>query len=233
MLTEAWLLLKQSFEIFKKHWKYLFSIYLRIFLFFLIPFFVTLALSLFFGSNRELVGPIYYILGSVMMIFMLIFGLILVPFYLLVTKSIIADQEPSFRELFSQSKKLAPSVVWTGFVQGACVLGGLILFVVPGLILAVWFAFSQYIVVENGVSGFKALQKSKVLLRGRFWEAALFLSLLTLMTLLLSFLQSAFQKYGGLPVTIVFYLVSVLISIVSPIYMYLVYRRFASLPAKT
>jgi len=50
---------------------------------------------------------------------------------------------------------------------------GFLLFIVPGIILAVWFAFSVYTVICEDKRWFKALSRSKQLVKGRWWSVAI------------------------------------------------------------
>ncbi len=60
--------------------------------------------------------------------------------------------------------KIVP-LVWTSILMGLAILGGLFLFIIPGILFALWFGLAQHVVVVEGVSGAKALGRSKVLVR--------------------------------------------------------------------
>jgi len=59
--------------------------------------------------------------------------------------------------------------LWVSILTGLIILGGMILFVIPGFIFTIWYFFSLYIFSIEGTRGFAALQKSKDLVQGRFW----------------------------------------------------------------
>lgn len=61
------------------------------------------------------------------------------------------------------------SYVWVMILVQAALLLGLIFFVVPGILFAVWFSFAGLIFILEGVRGRQALMKSKELVKGRFW----------------------------------------------------------------
>lgn len=61
-------------------------------------------------------------------------------------------------------KKIAP-LIWTFIIMGLAIMGGLILLVVPGILFSLWFGLSQHVVVLEGLSGAKALGRSKQLVR--------------------------------------------------------------------
>ncbi len=56
----------------------------------------------------------------------------------------------------------------TGLVVGL----GFLLLIIPGVIFAVWFVFSAYIVICEDKRGFKALSRSRQLVKGYWWPTA-------------------------------------------------------------
>ncbi|MBU1348839.1 hypothetical protein KJ781_02105 [Patescibacteria group bacterium] len=72
----------------------------------------------------------------------------------------------------------ASKKAWTIFLPfflvsilvGLATLGGIILFILPGIYLAIAFSFSQMILVDKGTRGTQALAASRALVRGRWWE---------------------------------------------------------------
>ncbi len=59
--------------------------------------------------------------------------------------------------------------LWVALLAALAILGGAILLIVPGVIVAVWFFFSGFVVVDQGASGVTALVKSRMLVSGRWW----------------------------------------------------------------
>ena len=57
-------------------------------------------------------------------------------------------------------------LAWTWFLQTLAIMGGFILFIIPGIIFAFWFSLSSHVVVIEGKSGFAALGRSKQLMKG-------------------------------------------------------------------
>lgn len=60
--------------------------------------------------------------------------------------------------------------VFASILQGLAVLVGLILFIIPGLIAAVWYAFAPLTAALDGRRGMDALATSRALVKGRFWR---------------------------------------------------------------
>jgi len=61
------------------------------------------------------------------------------------------------------------SYLWLVALVGVVSLGGFVLFVIPGVIFTVWFAFSIYIFVAEGKKGMEAMMASKEYVRGYWW----------------------------------------------------------------
>ncbi|MCA9028152.1 MAG: hypothetical protein KDA86_23280 [Planctomycetaceae bacterium] len=56
-------------------------------------------------------------------------------------------------------------LIWTSILMGLAIMGGLILLIIPGILLAFWFSLSTHVVVIEGISGGAALKRSKELVR--------------------------------------------------------------------
>ena len=63
-----------------------------------------------------------------------------------------------------------PRVFWTRLLSGFAILFGLLLFVVPGVFLAVRFSLTDCIAVNEGLSGPTCLRRSMALTQGHFWR---------------------------------------------------------------
>ncbi len=77
-----------------------------------------------------------------------------------------------WKEAFSASSNLIWPIILTSFLVTLCVLGGTLLFIIPGLIFAVWYNFTSYVVILEGVQGLDAMRASKALVVGRWWPIA-------------------------------------------------------------
>jgi hypothetical protein len=80
-------------------------------------------------------------------------------------------------------QKIAP-LVWTGILMVLAIMGGVVLFIVPGILFALWFGLAQHVVVLEGVSGVQALKRSKQLVRpylGTFLMLGILLTIIGVM----------------------------------------------------
>lgn len=67
--------------------------------------------------------------------------------------------------------KLMKPVIVVVVLQTLIVFGGLLLFIIPGILFMVWFIFAQMAVILNRRRGLNALSYSRFLVRGRFFTA--------------------------------------------------------------
>lgn len=58
----------------------------------------------------------------------------------------------------------------TVVLQGLIILGGLLLFLIPGLVFSFWYAFAQLATILDDKRPVEALALSKSLVEGRFWS---------------------------------------------------------------
>ncbi|XOB40369.1 MAG: hypothetical protein ACKKMR_03620 [Candidatus Nealsonbacteria bacterium] len=102
----------------------------------------------------------------------------------------------------------------TGLIIGL----GFLFLIVPGIIFAVWFGFSIYTVVCEDKRGFKALSRSKELVKGYWWPTAKRVFVLMIITIPFS-LGSQFIPYLGQ------FAYMILFTPFSIIYNYLIYQN--------
>lgn len=77
-----------------------------------------------------------------------------------------------WKEAYRRSKPLVNVFFTTGLLAGLAVFGGMILLIIPGIIFAIWFSQSNYVVVEEGLGNTTALKRSKYYVKGRIVEVA-------------------------------------------------------------
>ncbi len=80
------------------------------------------------------------------------------------------------------------SYSWVLFLKGIIILIGFALFIIPGIILSVWFGFPLYSFVFDDVKGGKALTASKNLVKGYWWAVFGRLCLLFIVMYVISFI---------------------------------------------
>jgi hypothetical protein len=68
------------------------------------------------------------------------------------------------------SQKFLPPMIITSLLVGFIVFGGTLLFLIPGIIFSVWYAFIINTVLFENKQGMEALDASKTLVIGRWWK---------------------------------------------------------------
>ncbi len=105
----------------------------------------------------------------------------------------------SANQAFLSSKKYIGPLLLLGIIEALAVLGGLVLLVIPGLILAMWFTYATFIVVDEDLRGFKALERSRAYVTGRFWRTLWALLPLIGLILIASIIMGLVSLVTGLP----------------------------------
>ena len=129
--------------------------------------------------------------------------------------------------------------LWLVVLSGLVVLGGWMLLVIPGVIAAVYIAFSQYVFVDENTKGLAALQRSRQLVYGKFasvlWR--LFVMMVFLVALYIPIavvgaiiLGTATEGIAVLVVSVLEGFVSGIVGVLVAYYMANLYRSLKSMP---
>lgn len=94
-----------------------------------------------------------------------------------------AGEKPEFKELFAHAN-LFFKVLFGIILYILIVLGGLILFIVPGIIFAIRYGFQYILIIDRGMGPIEALKESAKLTRGIRWHLLLFAVALGLVNVL-------------------------------------------------
>lgn len=190
-------LLKEAWELFKKT----IGAYLRLigfgiaYILLLLLIGVLLALPVIFttiNSHFQLFGhltPFSFIsLGLLIVwgIFYIVSMVALSVVFPIVSIFILQGKKGKIIELIKQSKKYFWSYFLTVLLSGLLALGGSILFIIPGLLIAFFFAFVSFEVVFEGQSGWTALARSYFMIKNYFWEVLGRLLLLEIVVIIIS-----------------------------------------------
>ena len=83
---------------------------------------------------------------------------------------VLANDNLGFKEAYRQASRKILANAWLSALSGLVILGGFMVFIVPGVIFSVWFSFIVYILVLENLRGRDALLKSKFYVRGYWWS---------------------------------------------------------------
>lgn len=84
--------------------------------------------------------------------------------------------------------KFVPSLLWTSILKGLAIIGGSLLFVFPGIWIAILLQFAEIYLIGENLHGTKALAASYQLVKGRWWATFWRLVIPGLLFLVLSIL---------------------------------------------
>lgn len=76
------------------------------------------------------------------------------------------DRPVSVGESYKRAFGRLLPLIWTWFLVGMAIFGGMILCLVPGILAAFWFSLATQVVVLEDASGFAAMKRSRQLMAG-------------------------------------------------------------------
>ncbi len=154
--------LQRAIETYVKFWRTMLGLALAI----QIP--VALIDALLTGSSL-LAGRV--ILGLVSLVVSVVAGVVVSGMFVLLFDDVRdGRQDRTIAEYFNATTPRFGPLCITGFLVGLGVFGGLLLLVVPGVILMVWWSLSGVVVMLEQKDGTAAMRRSKEIVRGNAWR---------------------------------------------------------------
>jgi hypothetical protein len=83
--------------------------------------------------------------------------------------AIVHTEINDIMQAYSLSYKMTSSRVWISILGSLIVMGGVLLFIIPGIIFAMWYFAAEFLLFTDGLTGMNALRASKALVTGRTW----------------------------------------------------------------
>lgn len=154
--------LSYGWDKFKKHYSFLIGIVILI-------SFINLIIGIFssiFEKTFPALNLIFNILGFIV-IFVFTIGAIRI--YL----KIYEDKKPSIHDLYTVTLSQLFRSLLAAILVGLIVSIGLLLFVIPGIILAIMFQFVIYIIVDKDLDSIEAIKESRRITSGHKWDLSL------------------------------------------------------------
>lgn len=170
-------------EIIEKSWLLYFKHFKELALYVILFFLLTPLFSLFFltlvgidgflivkGAGPGLLVPANIILGLALFIAaLLIYFFVFAGFCQHIRHIFSGKPAPRFFEGLMLNRGIVVSTCIVAICVALVVLGGSILFIIPGLIFTIWYVFSVNEAIFNGQTGGQAMRASKKLVAGRWW----------------------------------------------------------------
>lgn len=144
-----------------------------------------------------------------------------------------AGRTNTFMEAYQTSIKYIWRYLFVGIVGGLAVLLGLILFIIPGIIVAVWFSQAYVVAVMEDKGVIASLKKSKEYVTGKWWAVAWrIIALIAIMIVVTSGLVALVDLLGLViseeVASVAVYLANCVIVPFSIIYSYQLYKDLSS-----
>lgn len=115
-------------------------------------------------------NTIAFALGAVAVVAMIAISLLCIPAYTIILLASAKGEKVTLRSVLTQGRKYIWRLVGLGILTVLAVLGGIILFVIPGLVFIGWFALASYVLVSEDLGVVASMKRSRALVRGRVWE---------------------------------------------------------------
>lgn len=80
------------------------------------------------------------------------------------------DRKIGIKEALDKGWHKLLSYFWISLLSGFIVAGGLLLFIIPGIILSIYFSLAAYVLVSESKKGTAVLFRSKQLVKGYWWK---------------------------------------------------------------
>ena len=236
-LPNGFALLYEAWDFYKKRWFVFLRIQFLSFVFAIVPFLLLAILSVVALLVRG--TSLLLLLLPIVILVCLITIPVVVSLGSLAFIYAIKDTNENIgaKEAFKRAWKKILSFWWLSLLSIWIVLGGMLLFVVPGLIFGIWFSFSTWVLIADDTKGIDALLKSREYIRGRFWSVLwrfffLFLVYL-LVSLVINFAIPFIAPFGGPVLAALGEIASILLSFVlfivwyplNAIYVFLLYSK--------
>lgn len=202
-------LLKNSWMLYQKNWKSIIAVVIVTCLISLALIVVgVIAFVILFGVSI-LAGSSDILNNLAVSIPLLVFGLILFIIFIFVISIVGFWGQIAIYELYSSHKKIGfidalkhafPKLFrywWLGVLAGFLVGGGLLLFLIPGIVFMVWFFFAQLVFVIEGKTQIHPIVKSREYIRGRWFGVVFRLLVLFLLLFIVNYLITFLLSLGG------------------------------------
>lgn len=123
-----------------------------------------------FLENNSTVGMIIFGLLILLGIILLVIFSIMAMWPQVAMFKVIMGEKIGTIEAYRQGWSKIFSFWWTSLFAGLIIGLGILCLIIPGIILAVWYSFIFYILIEENLSGWAAMTQSKNYVSGFWWD---------------------------------------------------------------
>lgn len=132
---------------------------------------MIIASAVAFGLRDSGIGLIISLTaGLLALLAFVVLLLVSLPTYAIILIASVKGQKIGLRAALAQARMFIVPSLGLSLLTALAVIGGLLLFIIPGLIFIAWFSLSQYAMVAENLGVIESMKRSKQLVKGRVWE---------------------------------------------------------------
>ncbi len=136
------------------------------------------------------------------------------------TLAVRSGEKSDWQSFFKQSQDKVPTLFWASILTGLVVLVGFILIVIPGVIFAIWFAFTSFFIMYENKGVIDSMKASKELVKDNVFNLFVRWIALIVAGLIISVVAGAIAGSNLLVANIISAAVSTLIAPFAVLYGY-------------
>ena len=152
------------------------------------------------------------------------------------TTSICAEKKISFIEAYRRSGKNIFPFFIVNLLLGLITLGGFFLLLIPGIIFAIWFNFSNFVLITENEKGFKSIMRSREYAKGYWWPIFGRTGLIGVIyfgvSLLIAIVTKLFHLDANPLISLLISLIGLIPSIFMMCYFFQIYRNLKDIKGK-
>jgi len=164
-LTSAGDLIRQSWRYYTNHLQRLLGITI-------VSWIIIAGATLLAGLGGYTTGkmPATPVFGLMMIVYVVVIMIAACWQYVSLIHAISPEGETKpWQDIYKTSKRWLWSYLGAAIITGLLTGLGFVLLIIPGIIIAVWFSFASFVVVNENLSPIAALKASRNYVRGKFW----------------------------------------------------------------
>lgn len=162
-------LMAKSWQLTKQNWWYLLKLLLLPVIFIVLGQVISWVL-VWLGAFIDN-GTVMMIIGIIAAIVVLIMSLLAVWGQFAFAYGIVhIEKSLSVVTIYKNVLGKILPLIWMVILIAALLIPGYLIFIIPGVIMMIWFSMSMYVCLDEGTWGLSALWKSKELVKGYWWS---------------------------------------------------------------
>lgn len=139
----------------------------------------------------------------------------------------IDGKKPKFSDLFYV--KPLVNFILASLIRGVITFIGFILFIIPGIILAIYWCLATWIFLDQGTRGWAALKQSQAMVSGYWWAIFLRFAVPMIIFMVIISLPTAFMEEKSQAANIYSFIVQIISMVLTPFFTAYVFNIYKNL----